>query len=1511
MVILIIVSIAVPVCLVMVVITCLNCFQKPKFQNFQNRESTRAQNNPSFTVDITDSQDNEHVAIEPLPDILAKNSSAAPSRPKIICSERGKQDATLSLISVHRSFPREQIQYLNELESGWFGKVLDSEATQIVSGSEKSRVMVKMLKDDASKQEQKQFLDEVLAFRCLQHANVLGLLGQCIETTPFLILLEFAPHGNLKTFLSQRRLEVEAMMKRHMFLGFALDAAAGLACLHRHGYIHNDLAARNCLVMSDYSVKIGDYGVSEVLFKEDYMASGSDLLPIRWMAPESLIQSQGIWTAQPGDKVSDMWAFGILLWEIFSFGDRPYDMLTDEAMLQGVVLDKLVKPAELDTRLEDRDKLWQLMGQCWQDPAQRVQIEPLYQQLYQLTSARRDTFEVSIDFDQRWQDLEPNKRASSVDTDLGSRIALAGSFAGSTTTERSSVASVSTEVVSERTSSSGSKVEPVVAENSPALDAQQVLDGSGDTSKAALTGVKDVENMEPEVFGSGDAEKVDPSSAKDNEEPISEPESQQIDLTPLKPAVVASSTPSDSKGDETSEFFSPLTSTPASLYSTAIETSGTSIVDSDDSGPQGNTSTFESIISEVEVTFAESQTLGSDESQRLSGEFSNFVRTSPTVKSLDFGDFESSQSGIGAEVTVEKQVSVPEGFSDFEGASDNFSTIETKDVTTEQHQEVKLSEPQAEDVVDAPPQSLTLQFDSLNLDSLAEEKTAIPSFAAGSEPQDVQSPDLLTPVVPQIPDDRPAEELLTPNSGPLLDEDVDQLVPSSYQPAEDLLGLGSISVASLPSEPALLLPAEKAHVPTPEPLAFTDVPEQQQSLTQNLPALPAFDPSSDTQDKSKESLIAALGESLESQPKSEVPSGNLLEDTVAADSSDFEKVGTVTARESQSHAPVHSLSNTTDLNHPTPSSVLQENSPLRSSPEIQQAISPFLYHPVQISSDDSCFQNNDETDCIEPHRSGTVSNTQEPALETDKLGQLKEKFISPDHFVFSSVPTFEDGHLFHNKWNLHKVDQLINSGDTQPVVLSEHQKAVEPELLSPDDDTTADSGIHSGRQEHFSDSADDDDDNDDDNDVVEKNYSSFGFARTESPLNTVSPADSDSDVSSSSTSTSGSSGGEYSCDTGHHKSTPSPDTGQKFVSPLDTGQSYHPTAASCKSSSESEQEILERITDFYLSKGVKSPRTFEMRPLETIPEDQVLSSPSLYRENSIATPSDTSSLEVKYEDLFGSDGFEWDDDLCGDDSLTENLRTSPETVASSGPHDEPIQVSVVSPTISSTRQALNQILSRTGLLNKRSASSSDSSSHRHLNSLETSSLSHSTSSVTPSPTQTGLSSASPHLNRNERLGAEISSRLYSLAEDYSFDSDSLSEVGCDISSVHSFDIHDEAEDSDNYSPGSPPHSHPTITPSSFLSPELAIASSSSHKTIVISGNACGTDPLLPSHWGKETKLSHADEVQDSSSSSMGEWDLLGLESSPTSDPPSTANTAKENSSSSSEPNTQATLIDLL
>ena len=114
------------------------------------------------------------------------------------------------------------------------------------------------------------------------------------------------------------------------------QVADGMAFLYSQRIIHGDLATRNCLVSSDLKVKIADLGIGHDLYKKDYFDNGSQLLPIRWMAPELLTASS---TVGPDFSLhSDIWSFGVFCWEVFTFASQPYEDLSDVQVLEQVPL---------------------------------------------------------------------------------------------------------------------------------------------------------------------------------------------------------------------------------------------------------------------------------------------------------------------------------------------------------------------------------------------------------------------------------------------------------------------------------------------------------------------------------------------------------------------------------------------------------------------------------------------------------------------------------------------------------------------------------------------------------------------------------------------------------------------------------------------------------------------------------------------------------------------------------------------------------------------------------------------------------------------------------------------------------------------------------------------------------------------------------------------------------------------------------------------------------------------
>ncbi|XP_048757628.2 uncharacterized protein LOC125667960 isoform X2 [Ostrea edulis] len=375
------------------------------FSTFDNDvEAGHAQGFSIFSTQnaVADSSDANQVTFEPLPDILAKTVSATALRPRISSLEKEQQRIAAKHITVYRPFPRSNLLYVKEIGIGWFGQVLLGDAEKIHVNSKKTRVVVKLLKDDATSPEQQLFLEEVAAYREIEHPNVIQLLGQCTESPPFLAILEQAPFSDVKSYLKRCLPEREALIKRGTLLKFIVDMASGLASLHRHGYLHHDFACRNCLVMSDLSVKVGDYGVAEDHYREDYYDTGQNLLPIRWMAPETLELQDHIWQVTQFSRESNIWSFGVGLWEVLEFGQRPYHVMSDEEVLQKVIKLRAVGLTTAST--EEHKDLSELIQVCCAGAQERPSLEDIHSRLLEIQQSRFDQQAAQeSEFDSKWE----------------------------------------------------------------------------------------------------------------------------------------------------------------------------------------------------------------------------------------------------------------------------------------------------------------------------------------------------------------------------------------------------------------------------------------------------------------------------------------------------------------------------------------------------------------------------------------------------------------------------------------------------------------------------------------------------------------------------------------------------------------------------------------------------------------------------------------------------------------------------------------------------------------------------------------------------------------------------------------------------------------------------------------------------------------------------------------------------------------------------------------------------
>nr|XP_024090491.2 serine/threonine-protein kinase LMTK1 [Pongo abelii] len=298
---------------------------------------------------------------------------------------------------------RHSLLYLKEIGHGWFGKVFLGEVN---SGVSSAQVVVKELQASASVQEQMQFLEEAQPYRALKHSNLLQCLAQCAEVTPYLLVMEFCPLGDLKGYLRSCRV-AESMAPDPLTLQrMACEVACGILHLHRNNYVHSDLALRNCLLTADLTVKIGDYGLAHCKYREDYFVTADQLwVPLRWIAPELVDEVHSNLLVVDQTKSGNVWSLGVTIWELFELGTQPYPQHSDQQVLAYAVREQQLKLPKPQLQLTLSDRWYEVMQFCWLQPEQRPTAEEVHLLLSYLCA--KGATEAEEEFERRWRSLRP------------------------------------------------------------------------------------------------------------------------------------------------------------------------------------------------------------------------------------------------------------------------------------------------------------------------------------------------------------------------------------------------------------------------------------------------------------------------------------------------------------------------------------------------------------------------------------------------------------------------------------------------------------------------------------------------------------------------------------------------------------------------------------------------------------------------------------------------------------------------------------------------------------------------------------------------------------------------------------------------------------------------------------------------------------------------------------------------------------------------------------------------
>uniref|UniRef100_H2ZVS6 Receptor tyrosine kinase like orphan receptor 2 n=1 Tax=Latimeria chalumnae TaxID=7897 RepID=H2ZVS6_LATCH len=314
-----------------------------------------------------------------------KASTAIPQRRQQMVSP--SEDMEMPLINQHKQAKLKEVnlsavRFLEELGEDRFGKVYKGHLYSAAPGEQTQVIAIKTLKDKVEVPLREEFRHEAMMRSRLQHPNIVCLLGIMTKEQPMRMIFSYTPHGDLHEFLVMRSPHsdvgstdddktVKSTLELADFLHILTQIAAGMEYLSSHHIVHKDLATRNVLVCDKLNMKISDLGIFREVYSADYYKlMGTSLLPIRWMAPEAIMYGKF-------STDSDIWSYGVVVWEIFSYGLQPYCGFSNQDVIE-MIPNRQVLPCPDDCP----GFLHLLMLDCWNEfPARRPRFKEIHTRL--------------------------------------------------------------------------------------------------------------------------------------------------------------------------------------------------------------------------------------------------------------------------------------------------------------------------------------------------------------------------------------------------------------------------------------------------------------------------------------------------------------------------------------------------------------------------------------------------------------------------------------------------------------------------------------------------------------------------------------------------------------------------------------------------------------------------------------------------------------------------------------------------------------------------------------------------------------------------------------------------------------------------------------------------------------------------------------------------------------------------------------------------------------------------